>query len=319
MTAEVPVLERQTIAAQPALERRLRRAIWVVSAGLAVSLVGLPALYLAQRYVHPSVSLVDRDLQAVESQIRTAPGDPELRVAAANLYLASGRYGEAAAQAQQVLQQQPAHVGAALALEGALAGEGRASDAVEPLARAASLNHDNPVAGSSLELAALQQVLGHLYLDQGRAEDAVGALQAAVAIDRADADAWYWLGKADGATGRLDDATAALQQALRLVPDFGAAYTELASVDEQRGDAAGALFARGMLGYQAGSYDEAVATLQQAARAEPGAAEPHLGLGMAYEKLGRASDALAEYRQATVLDPTSYAARQGVGRLEQQP
>ena len=319
MTAEGTVPNPQTVPAPPEMERRLRRAIWVVGAALLLSLLGLPALYLTQRYVHSSVSVVDRDLQAVESQIRANPDDPELRVAAANLYTASGRNGDAAAQARQVLAAQPDNVGAALALQAALAAQGRSAEAVEPLARAAQLNRANPLAGSSLELAALQQVLGRLYLEQGRAAEAAEALQSAVAISRADADAWYWLGRAQATSGQLDEASVALLQAVRLVPDFGAAYADLATVDERRGDAAGLLFARGMLDFQAGGYDQAVARLRQAADAAPGLAEPHLGLGMAYEKLGRPTEALVEYRQALALDSSSYAARQAVGRLVGQP
>lgn len=60
---------------------------------------------------------------------------------------------------------------------------------------------------------------------------------------------------------------------------------------------------RGVSAYSRGDLPGAIAALQQAVSAEPRAYEAHYALGMALERLGKQSDALEEYRNASKIKP----------------
>jgi tetratricopeptide (TPR) repeat protein len=300
------------------LESGLVWAIRAVAALLAVALVGLGAYYY-QRYSHTTLSVVDRDTRIVESQIRQRPDDLELRVAAANLYVAKGQYDEAISQAEEVLKMSPDHLGALLVLAQAQAQKGRRDLAIGYLTRAVELNKDNPMARASLRLALIHHNLGSLYLDQGQTEQAIAEFRQALAIDPTNADTLHLLGNALARQGHLDEAIQTYRQALRLVPDFPEAYQDLYRAYEGQGDHARADFASGMILYSAGKYGQALESLHRVAAAVPEMAEVHLGLAMTYEKTGDRAAALGEYRLALAEDGTSLAARQGIGRLGAQP
>src|SRR5437870_3861350 len=109
------------------------RALLVSVRSMAVLLmlgsVGLIALVISQRYVHPNVSVVDRDTQVIENEVRQRPSDPELRVALANVYLAKNDADKAMSQADQVLSTEPANVSAAVAYAQAAINRGQPDQA----------------------------------------------------------------------------------------------------------------------------------------------------------------------------------------------
>ena len=301
--------------AESRVDRLLSRAIRVTAVLLAFSVVSLAVYWYGQRYTHATVSMVDRDTEIVEGQIRQQPNDPQLRVAVANLYVEKGLYDDAIAQAEQVLQISPDDLSAILALAQAHTKEGKLELAVNYLLRAIELNQDNPMARSSLQLALIYQYLGSTYMEMGRTEDAVGAFRHSLEIDHTNADTLHMLGNALAAQGQIDEAIESYRQALRLVPNFPEVHRDLYRAYERKGDRDLATYAFGMVRYSAGEYDQAVETLEKASQALPEMAETHLGLAMAYEKKGRRSEALEEYRKALALDGGSIAARQGTGRL----
>jgi tetratricopeptide (TPR) repeat protein len=282
---------------------------------LVVAVVLLGAYWYLQRYTHSSVSVVDRDTEAVEAQIRQQPDDLRLRVAVANLYLEKGRYQEAIAQAEQVLQRAPENLGALTTLGQAHSRQGNLEAAAGYLARAVEHNRENPMARTSLQLALVHQLLGEVYMKQGRAEDSAAEFRKVLEIDRTNADALYSLGKALAALGREDEALQSYRQALRLVPDFPEVYADLRQIYEARGDLPRAGFAQGMVQYASGDLDQAVDLLRAASQALPDAAEVHLGLAMAYEKRGLKAEAVEQYRRVASLEPDSIAAKQGLSRL----
>lgn len=290
-------------------------AIRVTAGLLALAAVSLGLYWYGERYTHPNTPAVDRDTEIVENQIRQQPNDPRLRVAAANLYLEKGRYDDAAAQAEQVLQASPGNLAALLALGQIYERKGQPDRALGYLSRAVELNKDNPMARSSLQLALIHRTMGSIYLEQGRPQEAVDQLKEALEIDRGNADTLQLLGNALAAQGQLDEAVESYRQALRLVPDFPEVYRDLYRAYERKGDRDRANFAWGMVHYSAGEYDQAVESLRKAAQALPDMAEVHLGLAMVYEKKGLKAEALEEYRKAQTLDAGSIAAKQGIGRL----
>jgi tetratricopeptide (TPR) repeat protein len=297
-------------------DRALLLSVRSMAALLALGSLGLVALVVGQRYVQPSVSVVDRDTQAIENEVRQRPNDPELRVALANVYLAKNRDDEALGQADQALKADPAHVGAAIAYAQAAFSRGETDRAADRLTSVLARNADNPVAGASLELALAHQLLGRIDLDRQQPAQAAVELQASLEIDRTNADSLYLLGRALAQQGETDQAVAAYQAALRFVPDFGDVYRELAGVYDQTGQPERARVARAMLSYSTGAYAEAATALTLSAAALPDSPDVFIGLAMAEEHLGRVGEARTHYQQALALDSDSMAARQGVGRLD---
>lgn len=293
----------------------LSRAVKAVAILLALSLLGTAGYWYLQRYTHESISVVDRDAQSIEAEIRQRPDDPQLRVAAANLYIEKGRLDDAISQADQLLKMSPDNLGALLALGRAYSAKGMLDAASGYLGRIVQLNADNPMAKSSLQLAQVHQELGNIYMKQGRAQDAAGEYRLALEGDRTNADTLRSLGNALVAQGQIDEGVKSLREALRFVPDFPEAYGDLYRAYEQNGDRALADYAFGMVRYSTGEYDQALESLKRSADSLPDMSEVHLGLAMVYEKKGQRTEARDEYQKAAALDPNSIAAKQGALRL----
>ncbi len=305
-----------------ASDTRSRSLVWAtraVAALLLLSLAALGAYYLQRSSIPPHLSVIDRDIEALERDIRQRPDDPELRVAAANLYTEKGRLDDAISQAGQVLKINPRHFGTILALADAHGRRGETDMAVKYLTLAADLNKDNPMAGGSLLLATVHQRLGNIYLDLGRTAEAISELQQTLEINRTDADALRLLGNALEKQGRTAEAILSYRQSIRYVPEFTEAHADLLRAYRTQGDLARMDYAEGMLSYAHSEYDQAIARLERVNQSVLDMPEVHLGLAMAYEKVGRSADALEQYRQALTQDPTSVAARRAVARLGAQP
>ena len=300
-------------------DRALLVSVRAMAVLLMLGSLGLIGLVISQRYVEPSVSVVDRDSQALENEVRQRPNDPELRVALANVYLARNNADKAESQAEQVLSSEPAHVGAALVYAQAAVMRGQSDQAAERLTSVLARNADNPIARASLQLGAAHQLLGRIELDRHQPVEAAAELRAALEIDATNADTLYLLGRALGQQGESEQALAAYQAALRFVPDFGEVYQDMADLYDTAGQPERARVARAMLSYSAGAYAEAATALSASATALPDSAEVYLGLAMAQEHLGRVGEAQSNYQRALDLDASSMAARQGVGRLGGHP
>ena len=296
-------------------DRALLLTVRCLAVLLMVGSVGLIALVVSQRSAQPNVSVVDRDTRVIEDEVRQRPGDPELRVALANTYLARNDAEQAMSQAEQVLRTEPAHVGAVLVYAQAAISRGQTDRAAERLTAVLQRNIDNPIANASLQIRAAHQLLGRIELDRHQPAQAAAELQAALDVDRTNADTLYLLGRALGQQGETEQALAAYTSALRFVPDFGEVYQEMAGLYDKTGQPARARAARAMLSYSAGAYADAATALTASAAELPDSPEVYLGLAMAEEHLGRVGDARAHYQRALDLDSGSTAARQGVGRL----
>jgi tetratricopeptide (TPR) repeat protein len=69
----------------------------------------------------------------------------------------------------------------------------------------------------------------------------------------------------------------------------------------------------GVLAYQMGKYEPAIASIRHALTLNPWAGVYHANLGVAQEALGQTKEALASFQQALQLDPTSAQAHNAVG------
>ncbi|MDH7486435.1 MAG: tetratricopeptide repeat protein [Anaerolineae bacterium] len=129
---------------------------------------------------------------------------------------------------------------------------------------------------------------------------------------------YFYKGSSHFYLHQFPQALAALQEAVRLNPDLYAARHNLAIAYSANCDYAAALqetekalrlkpdsgdtcYFRGVLLTAENRWDEAATALARAAELSPDDPAIHSALGQAYEKLGRADEAAAEYQKATSL------------------
>jgi Flp pilus assembly protein TadD len=181
-------------------------------------------------------------------------------------------------------------LGLALALALALAS--RARNAVW----ADELRLWSDVAAKSPGLVAAQNNLAMALLRAGRPEDALSALERALAIDPGDAEALNNRGVWRLERGELDAASEDFRAVLARAPGHARALYNLGRALALRGDP-----------------EAALDRLEAATRADPGAAPLWNGLGAVQVELGRLAAAEASFRRALALDPTNPEVR---GNLE---
>lgn len=139
---------------------------------------------------------------------------------------------------------------------------------------------------------------GLIYAEQGRLDEAIKELQAALRTNPDHAEAHSRLGMAFGRQGRWDEAIREYQIALRINPNDFKAHGNL-----------GATYAHQRL------WDEAVYEYQAALRINPNHAESHVGLGDAHARQGRWDDAIQEYKAAMRINPRYATAHVNLGAI----
>ena len=159
-----------------------------------------------------------------------------------------------------------------------------------------------------------------LYLQLGRAEEAVAHFMASVTLKPLSAAAHFNLGTAQTRAGRLEEATAEYRQALRIKPDYAAAHNNLGSVLSSQGrldeaiqqyrealaDDPGYLAAHNNLGsalVSRGDPGEALPHFLEALRVSPEYRDAHYNIGHAYVLRGARATAIEHFRQVVRLDP----------------
>ncbi len=138
--------------------------------------------------------------------------------------------------------------------------------------------------------AGARRLLGDLYHQTGREEDAKEALLAALDRQPDDALAQRLLGDVYTALGQADAAAQAYERALALVPESAAGD---AAAEVQRGDVL----------VSAGRYAEAVSAYEAARAADPGRSAPLRGLGNAYFWQGEVEKAVEVYQAWAQIAP----------------
>jgi tetratricopeptide (TPR) repeat protein len=250
-----------------------------------------------------------------EEQVRNDPNSAELRVAVGDAYLADNRIDDALAQYQQALKITPN-------LENALYGLGMAEQKKGDLNAAggafqALIQGANAAGGAQLDprLQGAHFYLGQVLRAQGRYPDAINEFRAALALNRADADTLFELGKTFALSGDNKDAMQALDVALAYVPDFRDAYVETQTLATTMGDTNKAAYAGAMLQVLDGNAKAAVPTLQQAAE-KGGDAHYYWALGYALEKTNDRTGAQAAYQKAVDIDPGEQMAADSLNRMK---
>ena len=114
------------------------------------------------------------------------------------------------------------------------------------------------------------------------------------------AEAHTFLGWTYSFQGRYDEAIAECRRAIEVDPDFGNPYNDI-----------------GAYLIEQGRYEEAVPWLKKAmgARRYEPRHFPHANLGRVWAKLGRAREAMLEFRKALEIEPNYAVARRELARL----
>jgi tetratricopeptide (TPR) repeat protein len=167
----------------------------------------------------------------------------------------------------------------------------------------------------SKQLEAVHYYLGVADLNLNQPDNAIYQFKEALQIDKGDADALYLLGQTYQHQSQCQQAIALFDEAIRYVPNFSEAYQGLAQCYEQTGQENRAAYAKAMVAYSSGAYATAVQQLLQVATALPDFTQAHLGLGMAYEKIGETEKAIAAYQRALQLQPDLWFARARIEAL----
>jgi Flp pilus assembly protein TadD len=123
------------------------------------------------------------------------------------------------------------------------------------------------------------------FLRQGLLDQAIQALEAALAIAPDHATAHSNLGSALERRGDLDRAIQHCERAIAKVPDYSKAYSN-----------------RGYAYFRKGDYGRALEDCERAIALEPGLAMAHVNRGHVLAVLGRRDDALVSFRAALDLD-----------------
>jgi tetratricopeptide (TPR) repeat protein len=234
----------------------------------------------------------------------------------AESYLRSGKHAAALEQAEQVSRMYPDNPSALLIAGISHVRLDQPQAALRPLHRFVEMRQDQPMAHSDIILETAYYYLGESYLQLERPVEAIPLLEAALRIRPTDADALYQAGLAYQAAEQPQTALERFHAAVRLVPDFVEAYQGMASIYAELDQPDHENYALGMVAFSRRDYRVAARHLEKAVDALPDFAPAHLGLGLAYERLGELEDALPPIRQALELDPNDFATQQAIGRIE---
>lgn len=187
---------------------------------------------------------------------------------------------------------------------------------------------DGATAGADFAHAELMEA--RRLFDLRRYDEALAAVDKALALDPAFAEAWLGRGNILSELKRHDDAGAACDKALALQPEFAEAWLgrgnvwrdlgryedALSAYDkalQRKPDLAEAWLGRGNTFHETRRGDEAVAAFDKALALNPALVEAWLGRGNACHELKRGYEALAAYDKALALNPNMAEAWLGRG------
>ena len=255
---------------------------YVVSAILATG------LYADGQY-GDALALFDKALANAEASGGSAAGLAQVYFQRAMVEYALGQAESATADLERAVEIDPglfaARYNLAISYAGSCAVPDGLARAIAEAETAVRLRPDS---------AEAHRLLGSLYQQAGRNEDALAALQTALQHDSQDALTYQALAAVQTALGKEAEAAQASQQAVAL---------HQAALAGGSVDAYETQLALGDAYVGAGQYEQAVTAYQAAAALKPDAAAPQRGLGNAHYWQGDLDQAAADYQQAAALAP----------------
>ncbi|MEJ2566699.1 MAG: sulfotransferase [Gammaproteobacteria bacterium] len=181
-------------------------------------------------------------------------------------------------------------------------------------------------------LTASEKKQAFALFQENRFQDAKSRYERICELDPADAEAWFFLGIANGQLGDLAQAEACLRRAADLEPfrpeihlNLGNILNQLEKYSEAEASYRDALrlapqmaFAHANLAtalQKQGRLDEALIEHQATVRLAPALPEAHFNLGNLQKELGQLPEAEAAYREALRLNPNLAEAHDGLGSV----
>ncbi len=256
--------------------------------GFALAYAGLGEACWASYQSTKDKAWVGRATQAIEEAIRLDPGNPEIRVSLAGVFLGTGKTAEAIAALRHAIAQRPNDDQAHRLLAGALAEKGSAEEALGEYQSAIAIRPD---------YYANHQALGNFYFRSGRLAEAAIAYQRATEVQPDSPNGFINLGATYQMLGDNQRALENYQRALTFGPDE-TAYSNI-----------------GAIHHSEGRYADAIRAYGDAIELAPRNAITHRNLGDAYQRLGRRDQAVAEYRRAASLATEELAVNPRDARL----
>ncbi len=132
------------------------------------------------------------------------------------------------------------------------------------------------------------KVLGALFLNSGRIEDAISAFKEVTAVAPEDAEAHSNLGNSLKAAGRLLEAEQSYLRSIDCQADFATAHFNL-----------------GVLYFEQGQLENAKRSFKDSLRIEPGNSDAHFNLGEAFKTLGDIDAAVKCFNMAAEAEPNN--------------
>jgi tetratricopeptide (TPR) repeat protein len=296
-------------------DRQLNRLIKRVALILVVGTVLFTGFYVLDRWRPATTPIVDRQLSALEQQVRDNPNDVAVRGTLADTYVAKGRYEDAIVQYNLILETGQSTELAKYGRAGAYLALGRLDEAAADYQAVVEIAKGGEMANVDPMLQASYYSLGSIAMQQGRPADAIPFLEKALAIKRSDADSLYMIGTAYVATGDTDKAETVLRAAIAFVPvGWSEPYVALAEGFTKAGRTAEAEWAGAMADLAAGKPELAEPRLLAIVSSDA-AVDAAIGLGLLYEMRGDTASAASWYGAALAKDPQNAAARLGMGRV----
>jgi tetratricopeptide (TPR) repeat protein len=261
---------------------------------------------------------------------KSSPGTTDALLYEAKALTRLERFAEADEALRRYLKTHPDSDEALYLLGFVLHREHKPEDSLKVYTQAAALRVPT---GDDLKIVGLNFVL---------LNDIPGAikwLEKAVSFEPKNKDAWYYLGRAYFTQGTLPEASKAFSTVLELNPRDSKAENNLGLIFESQAKVDEALAAyRNAIAWQEAAQqiseqpylnlgslllgqndlDEAIASLQKAARLAPSNATCRLKLGIAYLRANRLPEAQRELETSTRIDPENAAAHFQLARTYKQ-
>jgi tetratricopeptide (TPR) repeat protein len=301
------------IAARP--DRVTNRLIFVFALVLAIGIPLIGVLYVLDQFHPAGPSLIDRDIAVAEEAVTSDPNLLSARLGLAQAYAKAGRFADAVAQYDQILNVEPDAGGALLGRGSARIELDQLDAAKTDFQRVVDLARGGEMARYDPQLESAYFSLGTIALRQGDPKEATVALADAININRTDADALNLLGTALLQAGEPERAVTATRQAIALVPvGWCEPYAQLERAYTALRDTAGAQYAAGMGAFCEGRPEAARTALLRLVDGAY-AADALVGLGLLAEQENDTAGARAAYTKVLATDPQNFAATTGLGRV----
>jgi tetratricopeptide (TPR) repeat protein len=157
--------------------------------------------------------------QEYKQALALDPGSSDALVGLANIYMRGARFPEAEEFLRKVAAQRPNDAAPRIQLARVLAANHKDDDAIAAFQAALKLAPGDRT---------IQQDLADVYMDAGRFSEAEAVYRGLLATQANDANLHYSLGRAQIKQKKFNDAQGEFLTAVKLKPDWGEAYGELA-------------------------------------------------------------------------------------------